>query len=141
MNSLDVAEYHRYLWSLLGDRMPPWNASSPIVGIIDAIFILAVQRRTEEVRFEVRDDDRLDIRMRTDNTWIPLPPLACTGSAISRLFVIGHLEKGAGARSNPQTTFATIRGLPVVFETEPVRQWREHVRIRFADHGGRSPDI
>jgi hypothetical protein len=129
-NPLGVAEYHDYLGRLLGDRMPSWNASAPIIGIIDAIFLLAVQHRTEEMRFEVRDDGYLDIRMRRENTWTDFPPLACPASAISRLIVIGHLEKGADARSNPQAAFATILGLPMFFETEPVRPRLEHVRVR-----------
>lgn len=127
---LSAVEYLVYLRRLVGDPEPSRIPGTPIVGIIDAIFLLALQRRTEEIRFEVRDDDCLDIRMRTEDTWTELLPLACAGSGLSRLFVLGHLEKGADARSKPQTASATILGLPMVFETEPVRPWREHVRVR-----------
>jgi type II secretory ATPase GspE/PulE/Tfp pilus assembly ATPase PilB-like protein len=128
---LQAAEYLRHLALLLGPAGDPHDESETlIVTVINQLFRLALERQAEEITFAVRDDDALEIRLRKGGVWTSLPPLAARGSAVSRLFVMGNLEKGEAARSRPQSSRAVIHGAEMAFETEPLGRWKENLRVR-----------
>jgi hypothetical protein len=111
------------------------DSETPIVNLMGQIFRLAILQRADEVHFIVRPDDSLDIRLHHGQGWTTLPPLTSRGSAISRLLVLGNLDKGEVARSKPQTASAVIYNIPMIFETEPIGLWRENIRVRISHPG------
>ena len=124
---LGAVSYVEFISPLVGAIRGDFDA--PIVAVVDRILLLALQQGAEEVRFDVRKDHCLAVRLRTREEWTALPPLDCTGSALSRLLVLGHLEKGE-ARLRPQTGRMTLYGVEMQIDTEPMGPWRENIRVR-----------
>ena len=130
---LNAVEFLQYMASLFDESVA--DSETGIVKVMDQIFRLVILERVDEVHFIVRPDDSLDIRLHSGQGWTTLPPLRSRGSAISRLLVLGNLEKGELARSKPQRASAVISNIPMVFETEPIGLWRENIRVRISYPG------
>jgi serine/threonine protein kinase len=139
---LGAVPYLRMLGKLMGERL--WHMGTdapPIVILVDGILRLALSRDCDEILFEPRQPRNLDVRLRAGDVWTSLPPVKDDASAVSRLLVVGHLEKGKDARSRPQAGRAVIHGLPMIFTSEPVENCVERIRIRIEWNGGSlSPD-
>ena len=128
MKPLNVIEYLQYMAPLVGETAT--DLSVPIITVIDQIFLLGILQKVDGIQFLVRPDGALEVRLCHGKEITLLPPLECRGSAISRLLVLGKMEKGEAARSIPQTTSAIIQNRQMIFETEPLGLWRENIRVR-----------
>ena len=126
---IGVLAYCDHLATLLGETVTD-EGTSPIVVAVDLLFRLAILRQCDSVAFLAQQDGSLAIRLRCDGVWSALPDLTCGGSMISRLFVLGGLEKGEEARGRSQRSSAVVQGTRMIFETEPLGHWKENLRIR-----------
>lgn len=124
---IDAIEYREFLAPLVGEGGEDYNA--PIVTIVRRILLLALQQGARELRFDIRVDECLDVRMLLAGGWMALPALNCTGSALSRLLVLGNLEKGEEARSRPQRGRTTFYGVELTFQTEPLWSFHENIAV------------
>ncbi len=124
---VSAVQYNELLSPLVGESVG--DDQPPILATVRWTLLLALQQGAEEVRFDVRGDQCLDIRLRVADVWAKLPPLNCTGSVLSRLLVLGNMEKGEEARSKAQTGRRRLYGVEMVFETEPLGPYRENIRV------------
>ncbi|HEX9160107.1 MAG TPA: hypothetical protein VF980_00240 [Thermoanaerobaculia bacterium] len=115
--------------SVLGEAHRSEDNSPRIIGIIDGILSLAVERKADELRFEPREDDNLTLRLRIGNEWSALPALDCTQVVLARLLFVAALSIIPDDRVTPQIGWVRIHGVSMIFKTQPLAHCRENIRI------------